>query len=143
GCLGIAHHGGVMRLMMPCMQCVEEVSRSNDPLAGLQLYPQYIEINDSGVYTATCRNGHTNSAITQQHKHETLFDLATFAILDGYYREAVMSFAASLERFYEFMIFIGLHELECEEDVIDSLWRDIAKQSERQLGAFIALYTSL
>lgn len=99
-----------MRLMMACMQCVHEVSGSIDPSAGLHLYPQYIEINDSGVYTTTCRNGHTNSAISQQHKHETLFELATFAILDGYYREAVMSFAASLERFYEFVIHTGLHE---------------------------------
>ncbi len=132
-----------MRLMMSCMQCVQLVSGSSDPLAGLQLYPQQIEINDSGIYTVTCRNGHTTSTMSQQHKHETLLELATFAILDGYYREAVTSFAASLERFYEFVVHIGLHELGCDQQVIEASWKEMAKQSERQFGAFAILYTSL
>ncbi len=132
-----------MRIMMPCMQCVRALSESANPLAGLHIYPQSVEINDSGIYTVTCRNGHVSSTMSQQHKHETLFELATFAILDGYYREAVTSFASSLERFYEYMIEVVLNEQGCDQELIGKMWKEIAKQSERQLGAFVVLYTSL
>ena len=132
-----------MRIMMSCMQCVQALSGSDSPLAGLHAYPQYVEINDSGIYTVTCRNGHVSSTMSQKHKHETLFELATFAILDGYYREAVTSFASSLERFYEYMIEVVLNEQGCDQELIDKMWREIAKQSERQLGAFVVLYASL
>lgn len=132
-----------MRIMMLCMQCVQALSKSSNPLAGLHMYPQSVEINDSGIYTVTCRNGHVSSTMNQQHKHETLFELATFAILDGYYREAVTSFASSLERFYEYMIEVVLNEQGCDQELTDKMWKEIAKQSERQLGAFVVLYTSL
>lgn len=128
--------------MMPCMQCAQAFTGSGDPLAGLHLYPQSVEINDSGIYTVTCRNGHVSSTMSQQHKHETLFELATFAILDGYYREAVTSFASGLERFYEYTIEVVLNEQGCDQELIDKMWKEIAMQSERQLGAFAVLYTS-
>ena len=132
-----------MRIMMSCMQCAQALSKSSNPLAGLHMYPQSVEINDSGIYTVTCRDGHFSSTINQQHKHETLFELATFAILDGYYREAVTSFASSLERFYVHMIEVVLNEQGCDQELTDKMWKEIAKQSERQLGAFVVLYTSL
>jgi hypothetical protein len=33
-----------------------------------------------------------------------LFDIGANAVVDGYYREAITSFSASLERFYEYFL---------------------------------------
>jgi hypothetical protein len=78
----------------------------------------------------------------QQQKFEVLFDLGAYAVLDGYYREAVSSFATSLERFYEFATRVLLHKSSVPNDVVASCWREVSNQSERQLGAFVFLWAS-
>ncbi|RKR31632.1 hypothetical protein [Paraburkholderia sp. BL17N1] len=40
----------------------------------------------------------------RQQKYEALFQIGAYATEDGYYREPVSSFTASLERFYEFFV---------------------------------------
>jgi hypothetical protein len=52
-------------------------------------------------------------------KFEVLFDLAANAIVDGYYREAIASFAASLERFFEFFVHVACLKQGVEEDVFE------------------------
>ena len=90
-----------MRLLIPCMQCFQELGAQmghpNDECAR-------VEICDDGKYEVTCTRGHKETVILQQQKFEILFEIGAHAIIDGYYREAVSSFAASLERFYEFSI---------------------------------------
>ncbi len=63
-----------------------------------------IEFRDDGRYEVTCPKGHKSVTILQQQKFEVLFDIGAYAIVDGYYREAVSSFTSSLERFYEFFV---------------------------------------
>ena len=101
-----------------------------------------VEFRDDGRYEITCPKGHTSITILQQQKFELLFDIGAFAITDGYYREAVSSFTSSLERFYEFFIKAVLFEKATDEAAVVNSWKAIARQSERQLGAFIILYTS-
>lgn len=103
-------------------------------------YPKYVELRDDGRYEFTCENGHATVTVLQEQKFEVLFDLGAYAILDGYYREAVASFTSSLERFYEFFIKASLFEDGLEEDLIIESWKKVSSQSERQLGAFIFLY---
>lgn len=98
------------------------------------------ELNDSGVYEARCQRGHQSYVILQQHKFEVLFDVGACALLDGYHREAVSSFSASLERFREFFFRSALLEYGIETKEIDTAWKQLAKQSERQFGAFTAIY---
>lgn len=69
-----------------------------------------------------------------------LFDIAVNAISDGYMREAVASFAASLERFYEFFIKYHIHSLGIDESILFDTWKEVSNQSERQLGAFTFLF---
>ena len=69
-----------------------------------------------------------------------LFDIAVNAIGDGYMREAVASFAASLERFYEFFIKYHIHSLGIDESILLNTWKEVSNQSERQLGAFTFLF---
>lgn len=85
-------------------------------------------------------NGHTFVATTLQMRHEQLFEIGLWAILDDYYREAVSSFAASLERFYEFATKVFSAHARVESDRFDAAWKIISRQSERQLGAYVYAY---
>jgi hypothetical protein len=99
------------------------------------------EINDSNVYDVQCPKGHESHVVLQQQKFELLFDVGACALLDGYYREAVTSFTSSLERFYEFFIRAALVQNEVATADIETIWSHLGKQSERQLGAYIAVFT--
>jgi len=97
-------------------------------------------VRDDGVYEFLCNNNHKTVTIIQQPKFEILFEIGACALVDGYFREAVSSFAASLERFYEFAIRFVLHELKVDTESVGQSWKKISKQSERQLGAFIFVW---
>ena len=124
-----------MRLPFTCMKCTFGEDANSQPP-----YPKYVELRDDGRYEFTCEKGHTTVTVLQQQKFEVLFDLGAYAILDGYYREAVASFTSSLERFYEFFIKASLFEDGTEESLVAESWKKVSSQSERQLGAFIFLY---
>jgi len=122
-----------MKLPMLCTKCAHEQTKEWKGFS-------FVEIRDDGRYEFTCENGHKTITILQQQKFEILFDLGAYAILDGYYREAVSSFTSSLERFYEFYIKVIATKNGIDESTFLSSWKHVSKQSERQLGAFILLY---
>ncbi len=99
-----------------------------------------VEFRDDGRYEITCPKGHSSITLLQQQKFELLFDIGAYAIVDGYYREAVSSFTSSLERFYEFFIKVICISKETEWNNLLDTWKMVSNQSERQLGAFIFLY---
>jgi len=103
---------------------------------------QLMEVRDDGRYATECVEGHAVITILQELKFEVLFEIGAYAITDGYYREAVSSFTSALERFYEFVIRVVLHGSGLSDDLVANLWKPISRQSERQLGAFIAVYAS-
>ncbi len=123
-----------MKIPLVCSQCMIEDITTASPLA-------IDTFRDDGRYEVHCPKGHTSIIVLQQQKFEILYDIGAYAILDGYYREAVSSFTSSLERFYDFFIKSLLYEKGIEEKVVNESWNQISKQSERQLGAFIFLYT--
>ncbi|HYD14661.1 MAG TPA: hypothetical protein VEC11_17570 [Allosphingosinicella sp.] len=88
----------------------------------------------------TCDNGHSLAIVVQHPKFDVLAEIACQAILDGYPREAVASFQASLERFYEYFFFVlsDVRGIPIEE--AEKAWKAVAKQSERQLGLYVAAY---
>ncbi len=122
-----------MKLPIVCSQCMAEDVTTARPIA-------VVTFRDDGRYELLCPKGHTSITILQQQKFEVLFDIGAYAIVDGYYREAVSSFTSSLERFYEFVIKASLFEKGIEEKAISESWKHVASQSERQYGAFIFLY---
>lgn len=69
-----------------------------------------------------------------------LFEIGANAIIDGYYRESVSSFAASLERFYEFYANVIFIKFNISKSVYEKTSDLMSRYSERQLGAFVALY---
>lgn len=100
-----------------------------------------IEANDKSTYRVDCgQHGERNIVLFTQ-RFEILFQIGLNAILDGYYREAVMSFSSSLERFYEYYLRIVAVDNKLAKDMFDDLWkRRFIKWSERQLGAFNVVY---
>ena len=119
-----------MKLVLPCFEC------SGQAILTLER-PEY---NDSGLHDVTCRRGHRIIALLQDQKFEVLFDLGARAILDGYYREAVSSFTASLERFHEFAVRCLLKRSKISSAKSEEAWKSVSNQSERQLGAFVFVW---
>jgi hypothetical protein len=97
-------------------------------------------IRADGLYTGKCPNGHDLLLGTQTLPHEMLFEIALNAIIDGYNREAVSSFTASMERYFEFAIRVFSSKSGVTADVLAEAWKTVSNQSERQLGAYIFLY---
>jgi hypothetical protein len=73
-------------------------------------------------------------------RFDVLVELAAYATVDGYYREAVSSFAAALERFHEFYVQFQCTRHGNDEANLEATWKHVASQSERQLGAFTFVY---
>lgn len=107
------------------------------------------DFTDSSVHDVTCAQcGARYCLFLRKQKFEMLFDLGTRALMDGYAREAVSSFAAALERFMEFYVRATALEraANTERDFDEALsalegtWRHVASQSERQVGMFALAY---
>lgn len=122
-----------MKLPILCAKCMQEDIYTAEEISK-------VEFNDNGLYNITCPKGHNSIAILQQLKFEVLFDIGMYAINDGYYREAVSSFAAAMERFHEFFITIVCLSRGIDPNEIQDTWKKVSKQSERQLGAYVFLH---
>lgn len=99
-----------------------------------------IEARDDSIYKWTCPNGHEVVQPVLNERFEILFEFGLMALLDSYSREAVSSFAASLERFHEFCVEVIMNDNGIAFDNFQGTWKFVARQSERQLGAFLFLY---
>lgn len=107
------------------------------------------EFADSNIHDLTCPQcGGRSCVFIRKQKFEVLFDLGTRALLDGYAREAVASFAAALERFFEFYVKAMTLEKAAQQGgdfgevsaLLERTWRHVASQSERQMGMFTLAY---
>lgn len=119
-----------MKINLRCFKCsyeAPEIDQSN-----------FAQITDSGVYEFTCPNKHRNANLLQNFKFELLFELGCRAFCEGYYREAISTFASARERFFEFYL-----EFYSDKSSIQfsDFWNEMKKQSERQYGAFLLAYT--
>jgi hypothetical protein len=123
-----------MRIQTTCPQCISEAGTYTAFIMQSQ------QLIDDGIHKVVCDRGHKYTVELRAQKFEMLFDIAVNAIGDGYMREAVASFAASLERFYEFFIKYHIHSLGIDESILLNTWKEVSNQSERQLGAFTFLF---
>jgi hypothetical protein len=129
-----------MRVEVRCPICSNDRSRQEPPY---DIYSRFITVCDRGIYEFECPKGHRAITVSSSPKHEILFRIATNALLDGYLRDSISSFAASLERFYEFAIRIickARTSNEISQESFNKFWKRNLKQSERQLGAFAILW---
>ncbi len=123
-----------MRIPTICMQCQAEGGGPNfSSLA-------FVHIPDECVLESTCSRGHRTRTVVQQMKFEMLSDMAIQAIVDGYYRDAIVPFMGSLERLYEFFIEATCRKHGIAPNSFAKAWKEMAAQSERQFGAFVAAF---
>ncbi len=98
------------------------------------------DAGEGNLYSVTCKQGHKFTYIYPEERFELLFKSGVQAYFDGYYREAVSSIAASVERLYEFAIKVICHASELDSGEFGNAWSVVSKQSERQYGAFVFLF---
>lgn len=101
-----------------------------------------IEPRADGIYKTTCARGHEVSRLLDEEHFQVLFEYGVSALRDGYLREAIASFAASLERFHEYAVRVLVAASGVEGSSADAAWRLVSKMSERQFGAFVYLFLS-
>jgi hypothetical protein len=102
--------------------------------------PIITDYYDDGIVYATCSAGHETAQLVQSSKFEILLESGAIALLDGFTFEAVASFSAALERFCEFALRVGCVARGLSPEPYASMFKEMAKQSERQLGAFMLFY---
>ena len=127
----------VLRIPAECPRC-----HPLDPLQEAPWDSEYLEaasVHD-GKLMLNCEAGHELVAKIPVHQFEVLFEFGCSALLDGYNREAVTSFASSLERFQEFSCRFLLAKRGLSGEAIEGWWKQVKRQSERQLGSFVALW---
>lgn len=131
-----------MKLIASCITCMKEASEAHLS-TGISTSVKFIyaEMDNNGVLYLTCDREHKSALIHRSRKHQILFQSGCYALLDDYTNEAVSSFSAALERAYEFFIRVAYRKLGVSSTLLESSWKDIALQSERQYGAFVILYS--
>ena len=129
-----------MNILSPCAVCFIEnhASKKGDDRPTLVFHAG--RLFDDGYILVECSKGHKSAVIYDERKHDILFESACYAYLNGYEREAVTSYAASLERLYEFFIRVISRKYGIESNTFTDTWKLISKQSERQFGCFVMLY---
>lgn len=123
-----------MKLLLTCFKCME----LNQSMPQNSLYN--VTMTDSGLINMTCMRGHTSYTMLQNEKFEVLYEMGIYAFQDGYNRESISSFAASLERFYEYSVRLFCNIKGIDDQIVDQTWKTVSAQSERQFGAFYFLY---
>lgn len=125
-----------MIIKLFCPTCAHEASKILKNKISIDVPVPVEKIKDDGKYLVQCEAGHINEVILDNIKLELLFEMGANALIDGYYREAVSSFASSLERFYEFYWHVVMtHIGQQTEDILET-WKPLSKFSERQIGAY-------
>lgn len=124
-----------MRVPVVCFECYK--TTTPPPAGSVSLE----EVQDSGVYSYRCPNGHSTTAYLREERFEILYQSAAYAVLDGYYREAVASFTGAFEAFCEFYLRVLGRKKEVAPDLCEESLKRLVAQSERVLGAYTMTYT--
>ena len=95
-----------------CPECAVAAAKKL-PYAEIEVPVPIARLADDGRYEVRCQAGHLNTVFLDNVKFELLFEMGLNALIDGYPREAVSSFASSLERFYEFYWNVVMTHLVC------------------------------
>ncbi|VVQ30714.1 hypothetical protein [Pseudomonas fluorescens] len=138
-----ADHGDTkLEIMIPCAECaLASMPDGGFGQEGVVLRSKAVHVQDKNLYRATCPEGHQLVAILDNLPFELLFESGLEALADGYLRESVSSFAAALERLYEFSIRVQLTAANVDASELELMWKSVAAQSERQLGMYIGMRT--
>lgn len=124
-----------MNIPMPCSKCIELNPESSEVIPSV--------LRDDCTYDVQCTHGHKTRVMFLMPKFEVLFFNGSNALEFGFMREAVSSYAASVERFCEFFLRVNAQINKVDQAEFDKTWKQLSRQSERQLGAFVFAYLNL
>ena len=121
-----------MKLILTCKKCVE---------TGYER-PQwtYVEPVDEDLYEVICDKLHKTRVILEEQQFEVLFDSGAMALVDGYYRDSVVTFSSALEKFYSFFLELILAHHKIKYSEYKNIWNMVESSSERLAGAFYFTY---
>jgi hypothetical protein len=122
-----------MRYHLMCSECEKQRN-------GYGQFTAYVSPNNEGIYNVKCPNGHPFSVDILLHQFQVLFENGIHALSNGYYVESFVSFVTSYERFIEYFLNVVLKSNGVSRTEFDTTWKELAKQSERQVGAFYLVY---
>lgn len=122
-----------MQIFAMCMECQKELGHPS-------FEPFFVPYFEDRIAHITCSRGHKSVHVIQSQKFEVLMDSGVNALDAGFTLEACSSFSAALERFYEFALKVLATHHGMSEDTYNATYKEMARQSERQLGAFLSLF---
>lgn len=127
-----------------CWECFSQTDQSKEAYEKLknELNADVdfeVELDNDNIHEFVCPKGHRTFTQLQEQKFQILFDLASMALNDGYTKEAVSSYSSSLERFLEYYILVISLSNSISLEDFTKTWKQMANQSERQLGAYFIL----
>lgn len=122
-----------MKISISCSECTKELNTEKPTV----IHETILLVSDAGYYEFTCPKGHKTVTVLNMQRYDLLFTLGMNAFIDCYYREALVNFSASLERFYEFTLRVLARSNQIDPDIFEKSWKLLSNQSERQFGAFV------
>ncbi|EPB5649115.1 hypothetical protein ACRQKW_000682 [Citrobacter braakii] len=122
-----------MKVFAVCMECQIELGHPG-------FEPFMIPYFDDRIGYVECSRGHKSALMLQSQKFEVLMESGSEALLSGFTLEACASFSSALERVYEFAIKVFILNRGVSKEIFTKMFKEMSRQSERQLGAFMALY---
>jgi hypothetical protein len=122
-----------VQIFAMCMECQKELGHPS-------FEPFFVPYYEDRIAYVESSRGHKSALLLQSQKFEVLLESGANALAAGFTLEAVASFSAALERFYEFCLKVISVRRKMSRSVYEQMFKDMAKQSERQLGAFLALH---
>jgi hypothetical protein len=115
------------------MECQKELGHPS-------FEPFFLPYYEDRLVEIECSRHHKSVLLLQSQKFEVLLESGVNALAAGFTLEAVASFSSGLERFYEFCIKVICAHRNMSPAVYEQMFKEMANQSERQLGAFLALH---
>ncbi|GAB3045649.1 hypothetical protein [Stenotrophomonas tumulicola] len=122
-----------MRVFATCMECQKETGHPSFEPFMVPYYEERIAYID-------CSRGHRSAIMLQGQKFEVLMEEGAKALLAGFTQGACSTFASALERTYEFSLRVFMRKLGVNAEKFEAMFKEMAKMSERQFGAFMAIY---
>jgi len=116
-----------------CMECLKELGHPS-------FEPIVTDYYEEAFAYIECSLGHKSAILLQSHKFEILLESAANALIEGYTLEAAASLSSAYERVFEFAINVFCKKSEVSKVSIKETFKQVSKQSERQIGAFLFLH---
>lgn len=117
-----------MKVPFECEYCSEEIRES-----GVEKdYIVFLPLQSDRTYLFKCHEGHDCKVVLNNPLFEIVFEIACHAIVEGYYREAIVSYTTCLERFYEYILRGTLRKNGFNDAVIEKAWKTVKKSDEQR-----------